>query len=371
MSAQTFERPSVALPRSDVIVCGLGARTHAGLTALQAMLAVRAGKMRPRPSHLSDRHGEAIAVCRVASIADNVQGLARLVALACAPMIQATHAVRSTDAMLNRASAPLPVVLAVSSPARPGFDTRLSRELLPTLQAKTGIALDQGRSLLVGADRGGGITAFRTAMAMLGQDGVDRVLVGGVDSYFDPDVLEWLDEGRRLHGLETENGFIPGEAAAFVLLSRRSRATGLHRSASIVGVAVEDEPRPYGSAEPCQALAMSHAIKLATGPFERTRSIPWVLTDVVNERHRVDEWQLAFARKFHAFTPDVVHDQPLLKTGDVGAASAALLVVMACVQWDTGAGGGARGEAAMVATHSDGAERGVLLLAREQADGVA
>ncbi len=367
MSAQTSVRPHVALPRGDIVVCGVGARTHAGLTALQATLAVRAGKMRPRASHLSDRHGEPIAVCRVASIGDDVQGLSRFVALASAPMIQATHAARSADGTLQRATPPLPVVLAIPSPRRPGFDARLSRELLPALHAETGISIDAARSQLVAADRGGGIVAFRTATALLG-DGVDRVLVGGVDSYFDPDVLEWLDQERRLHGLETENGFIPGEAAAFVLLSRRSRVGGLHRSASLVGAAIEDEPRPYGSAEPCQALAMSHAIKLATGPFERTRSIPWVLTDVVNERHRVDEWQLAFARKFQAFTPDVAHDQPLLKTGDVGAASAALLVVMACVQWDAGGG---RGDAAMVAAHSDGAERGVLLLAREYSEGAS
>jgi 3-oxoacyl-[acyl-carrier-protein] synthase-1 len=54
-----------------------------------------------------------------------------------------------------------------------------------------------------------------------------------------------------------------------------------------------------------------------------------------------------------------VHDQPLLKTGDVGAASAPLLVAMASVLWQVGAG---RADCAVVATHSDGPERGAVLL---------
>jgi 3-oxoacyl-[acyl-carrier-protein] synthase-1 len=104
---------------------------------------------------------------------------------------------------------------------------------------------------------------------------------------------------------------------------------------------------------------MSAALRTAAGAEYQSRQVPWVLTDVGNERHRVDEWQVAFTRMFRVFTHEVIHDQPLLMTGELGAASAAMLAAMACVRWTIGA---ALGDQAMIAAHSDGHERGALLL---------
>jgi 3-oxoacyl-[acyl-carrier-protein] synthase-1 len=349
-------------PAGEHVVIGVGARTHAGLTALQATLATRAGKMRPRESHLVDRHGEPISMCRLPSIADDVSGLHRFVALGAPALMQATWPRRERQTRLGQAMPVLPVVVALPSTSRPGFDRRLERELFPWLQERAGFPLDPQRSALITRDRGGGVEAFRWAMQLL-DHGSDAVVVGGIDSYFDPDCLEWLDAEYRLHALGTENGFIPGEGAAFLLLVRRSRTSGARRLGSIVGAAVVDEPRPYGSEEPCHGLGMSKAILDAAAGLAQARQVPWILTDVANERHRVDEWQLAASRSFRCFTEDVRHDQPLLRTGDVGAASAAMLVAMACTHWEIGSG---RGDMALIATHSDGHERGAMVLAREE-----
>ena len=62
------------------------------------------------------------------------------------------------------------------------------------------------------------------------------------------------------------------------------------------------------------------------------------------------------------FTQAPRHDQPLLKTGDLGAASATTLLVLACVAWETGA---APAPLALVAAHSDGVERGAIVVAEE------
>lgn len=351
-------------PRGEHVIVGLGARTHAGLNAQQVTLATRAGKMRPRESHLVDRHGEPVSTCRMPSIADDVMGLQRFVALGAPALMQASWPWRENHVRFGRSVPPLPIVVALPSTYRPGFDRRLERELFPWLQEKVGFALDAQRAALCTKDRGGGVQAFQWAMALLDQ-GADAVAVGGIDSYFDPDCLEWLDAEYRLHALETENGFIPGEGAAFVLLTRRSRTSGLRKLASIVGCGLVDEPRPYGSDEPTHGLGMTMAIREAAGSLAKARRIPWQLTDVANERHRVDEWQLASARSFRCFTEDVKHDQPLLKTGDVGAASAAMLAVMACTHWELGS---APGDVALIATHSDRAERGAMIVAQEDAE---
>src|SRR5262249_16292730 len=136
--------------------------------------------------------------------------------------------------------------------------------------------------------------------------------------------------------------------------------------ASIRSATVAEEPRPWGHPEPCTGLGMTRALRdAADASFgAESRRIGWTITDVVNERHRVDEWQAAFTRLFPAFVAEVPHEQPLLETGDVGAATVPLIVAMTCVRWQTGCG---IADTALVAAHSDGVERGAVVLAQEGA----
>lgn len=341
------------LPEAAAVIVGVGARSPSGLTALQVTMSARAAYFVPRPSHLVDRNGDPIATARLASIADNVMGLPRFVVLAVPPLIQAAHAWMEDRRSRSRQVAPIPLFLALPSVDRPGVDPRLEKDLLPLLAERTRLPIDLERSVLVRECRGGGALAMELAMAALAKDEHEGALVGGVDTYFDPDVLEHLDVERRLHGPETENGFVPGEAAAFVMLTSRRRATNLSRLGQVLSAAVEMEPHPFGSDEPCLAEGLTKVLRraAATSVGARAGRIPWALTDVANERHRVDEWAFAEGRLHKAFTPDHVHDQPLLKTGDVGAASTALLVTMAVTRWDTAC---ADGDVALVATSSDG-----------------
>lgn len=357
---------SASLPTSpaDPIIVGTGARTASGLTALQVTMSARALHFAPRPSHIIARSGDEIATARLASIGDDVIGIDRFVALGAPSLAQAAFPWLS--ARKAEGAPRLPVMIALPSADRPGADPRLDHSLLAALEARSRILLDHGRSRLIRACRGGGVMAFEAALAELKQGGCEAVAVGGVDSYFDPDVLEHLDRELRLHGAGVENGFVPGEGSAFVVLVERRRAGGLDRAARVVSAASEREPRPYGSEEPCLGLGITAALRRALqgASLAEARAIPWVLTDVANERHRVDEWSYGFARAHLAFTDDVVHEQPLLKTGDLGAASAAVLSVMAATRWETGA---AIGDRALIAAHSDGPERGVMILAREGA----
>lgn len=349
-------------PTDPMIIAGVGARTLAGLTALQVTLSALAQKFPLRESHMLDSHGEPIAVARLMSIGDQVIGIDRFIALGAAPLTQAAFPWMSTQPNVGTLT-PIPAIIALPSPKRPGFDTRLTPELLlPALALRARVPLDLARSSLVFGCRGGGVEAFERAAALLKRGEHDAVLVGGIDSYFDPDILEHLDAERRLHGPDTENGFIPGEGAAFVLLVSPRAARLLPVLGRVVGLGSADEPNPYGSDEPCLGLGITLALRRALEAAKVERGLGWVLTDVTNERHRVDEWTYGFARNHLAFSAEVVHDQPLLKTGDLGAASAATLLVMASIRWQTGA---APGPAVLVAVHSDGPARGALV-AREE-----
>jgi 3-oxoacyl-[acyl-carrier-protein] synthase-1 len=284
-----------------------------------------------------------------------VFGLERLVALAAPALAFAAQG----------QTARLPVICAMPPEERPGFDRRVVRGFLPALEEASGVLIDASRSRLIFKCRGGGAEAFALALERLRRGDDPMILVGGVDTFHDPDALEALDRGLRLHGPETENGFVPGEGSAFVLLTHRSRASALTRSAQVHSAAMENEPRPYGSREPTHGLAMTLALRKAGGVFgEKARAIDWVMSDVLGERHRVDEWSLARTRAFSVFAQEYAHEEPLAMTGDLGAASAAVMVATACVRYETGA---AAGSALAIATHSDGSERGVVVVSEERA----
>lgn len=326
-------------------------------------MSVRAQKFAPRESHLVDQKGKPMATARLASLPDNLMGKDRFVALAAPALMQAIYPWQAALRERRHEAAPLPAFVALPDEARPGFERGLQNELLPALEARTRVPLDRSQSKLFFGCRGGGIVAIEAALELVTSGGAEAALVGGVDSYFDPDCLESLDREHRLHGPDTENGFIPGEGAGFLLFASRRAAMSLERYASVLSAAVEHEPHPYGSEEPClgegMARAMRRAIAEAALPPE---SVAWALSDVANERHRVDEWMYALARNHTSLSADIVHDQPLLSTGDLGAASAAVMFAIAAVQWKTGC---AVANTALLATHSDGVERGALIAARE------
>ncbi len=340
--------------QSSAVIAGAGARTPSGLTALQVTMSARALKFAPRPSHMVDRTGKPIGTARLASIGDAVTGFDRLLALAAPALVQAAYPWTAVE----RPGTGMPVFVALPPQTRPGFDPRLPARFLDALEARARLPFDRDRSRLVFGCRGGGAAAIDLALAEI-RRGAPAVIAGGVDSWFQPDALEHLDLALRLHGPDTENGFVPGEGAGFVLLVGRRASAGLERLGHVVAAVVEQEPRPFGSAEPCLGDGITRAVRRAAAAAgAKARRIPWALTDVTNERHRVDDWMYALGRNAAAFTDDVRHEQPLLKTGDLGAASAAVLLVIAATRWQTGC---APGDTAMIVTSSDGPERGAVV----------
>jgi 3-oxoacyl-[acyl-carrier-protein] synthase-1 len=330
------------------LIAAVGARIATGLHALGAATSIRARKSFVRETRFVDRAGEAIGLATVASISEDVVGRDRFVALGTPALREACDGVTT----------PVPLYLAGPTETDP-LDTRGTRLLAALAQ---NAPIDAAKSRVFPHGRAAGAIAIEQALGRISRGEDEAILVGGIDSYVDPDRLEALDVAMRLHGPQTENGFVPGEGAAFLLLASRRRATA--KLANIVGVGLEKEPRPYGSPEPTHALGITLACKRALASTPGSARIGWALTDVVGERHRVEEWLYAAGRIQQQCTPDLRVDTPLLLTGDLGAASVPLLCVLACMGWKIGTGAG---PLALVAGHSDGADRGAVLLRTEDA----
>lgn len=319
-------------------VFGVGARCPLGLTALESAMGIRAGKLEPRGSRFTDARGHAIGICRARFLSDDVHGLSRLVRLAAPAMAEATGAHVES----------LPLVVAVPEAQNPLGAAVSDDALLDALAAASGLAVDRARSVVVRAGHAGFAAAASIAMELAASDGRD-VLVGGVDTSYDPDVLAWLDAAKRLHAPGVEDGILPSEAAAFLRVGRPR--PGATTSGRITWAATAREETVTRD-EPNTAAAMTGLVDACPAP------IGWVLVDVNGEQHRVEEWTSVVMRmgdKLDGARRDRLPDE----IGDVGAASGALFAAIACV---LGRARCAPARSVLVALHSEGAERGAVAL---------
>jgi 3-oxoacyl-[acyl-carrier-protein] synthase I len=307
-------------------------------------MCARAGRLQVGSCHLLDKRGRDVGIGRVAGIGGAVHGRSRLLALG-APALREAFA---------KAGVAGPILLALPDRRRPDADDDDDLRFLADLSTASGVAFDLPRSKIFRTGHAGGAAAFADALCLLRDRVVSNAVVGGIDSYYHPDALAWLDQACRLHTLETENGFIPGEAAAFVVLGDASSSADRGLPVELVHAAIARE-----TADPSLGAAMTtilREMKAAAG-----RTIGWVLSDVSVEAHRIAEWQLAAGRG--SLACDAVHSRLVDALGELGAATGPVLAAIASTWW---AAGCAPQDRAVVALHSDGEERGAVLLRRRE-----
>lgn len=344
-------------PPFPVIVSAVSARTPLGLDARQTALCARARKGEPRSGRFRNPHGYPIGLCTTPGVSDRLEGISRLLALA-TPCLRALARGRLSAAEEQR-NAPFPLILAVPEPGRPDDDPLLSGSILSQLATGAGLPLDEARSRTIRAGHAGFALALSAALDLLSaKPGV--VVVGAVDSYHHEGLLAMLAAERRVHSVGIENGFVPGEGAAFLAL-RREGPTGSRESErsvrlGTVETAVETSIET-GAAN--TALAATQLLA-ALAPLCPKGKIPWLLTDINGERHRVREH--AFASIRGSLATDHVHSTYANELGDMGAATGA---VLAAIAHELIIAGAAPAKTACVTLASDGSARGAFSLTME------
>jgi 3-oxoacyl-[acyl-carrier-protein] synthase-1 len=197
---------------------------------------------------------------------------------------------------------------------------------------------------------------------------LDAAIVGGVDSYYDPEVMQALMLERRVFCPGQLDAIIPGEAASFALIATRRvlRAKRVEALCRLDTLSIGSEPCHMGLRTPCMGLGLSRTALAASDRLrEEHRSLDCILGDVTNEDYRTHEFQLAFPR----FARDVVRAEiPLeflpMATGDLGAAT--LPTALAIVSQGFTRGDPAADTCLMLAS-SIGQERGAVLASRVDA----
>jgi 3-oxoacyl-[acyl-carrier-protein] synthase-1 len=156
---------------------------------------------------------------------------------------------------------------------------------------------------------------------------IDVALVGAVDSYIEPRSIRAAARGRALKTENTSTGFFPGEAAAFVAVTRTE---DVHRqSAGVVLRAfalAEDVKHLFSDEAPDGAGLAEAVVRCVTQLSEEERQrIGLVIGDLNGEEHRALEWGACLVRLQSRFAlGDLPSWQPAASFGETGCASGVL-----------------------------------------------
>lgn len=243
--------PAPALQGRPLFVHAAGACTSVGASLASTDCALRAGMDHFRDSDFSDRRGAAI---RVASLVDaslwGRQRLARWAALALLDCL------RSFSGQLDLGR--VPVLLLAAERERPHSEDARYQAIYAFLEAQ----FDQrfhplSRIAALGRTSIGPALELASDWLLAGES--EHVLIVGADSYLDSASVNHCLAQKRLRVHGNPQGFIPGEAAAAVLVSARPMAGALQ----ICGVGVADEPGRMFGEQPSRAQGLSAALRQA------------------------------------------------------------------------------------------------------------
>lgn len=338
-------------------VC-LGASTPVGRCAWSSAAAVRGGISGfGQHPYMIDTAGEPMRVARAPWLDIGVTGVDRFEALLFPAIDQAL------EPILARPQVALNIAIALGLPApRPGLPEDLPKELIRRCARKHSGTFRAAASFPVG--HAGGLIALDAAARKLAKGELDACVVAGVDSYIEPETLEWLEASDQLHGAGPLNnawGFIPGEAAGSVLLmgGEAIRRLQLEPLAQVLGVGTGFEPKRIKTEAVCIGEGLTETFRIALANLPDGARVTDVYCDMNGEPYRADEYGFTCLRTKEAFAAVSEFVAPADCWGDVAAAGGPLHVGLAVV---AGAKSYANGAHAFVWASSEGGERGAAML---------
>jgi 3-oxoacyl-[acyl-carrier-protein] synthase I len=190
-----------------------------------------------------------------------------------------------------------------------------------------GLEIDSPNSRVIPAGRAAALIALELALEALEHDPTRPVIVGGVDTLFDLRLLASLDAEGRILREGVMDGFIPGEGAAFLVLTA---ATDQAQAITVESAASASDPGHRGGTEPSRGEGLARALELLRTRLGRpTGPVATTFAGLNGESFDAKAWGVARLRHADLFTPRVVLEHPADCFGDAGAAMGAILLSLA------------------------------------------
>lgn len=207
--------------------------------------------------------------------------------------------------------------------------------------------------------RAAGLEAMAFAFRYLHDLPDDYLLIGGSDSYQSYSRLHPLSKTDRLLSPGNKDGFAPGEAACFLLLTRHPHLAQ-KRNGHMIALhppGLADEPGHLGSPEPYRGEGLDQAFKKALA-HQPPSTIHNIYSSMNGEHHWAKEYGVAFARNSDYFHDPVKIEHPADCFGDLGSATAPALIALAAEDlWKR-----PKPQAHLVYSSSDGLKRGAIVV---------
>jgi len=327
-----------------------GMVTGVGLTAPATCAAIRCAIDQFSSTRFLDKQGEWIvgSPVKLEKSWHGITKLARMTVAAIRECLMEAGALNPAD---------IPLILCVAEQDRPGRIADLESRLFEDIQSELG-ARFHPLSDVISAGRVSGARALQQARMMIHEEQIPYVLIAGVDSFLSGTTLQAFEAQNRLLTTENSNGFIPGEAAAAILVGAPDA-----QELVCLGIGEGQEKATIMSEEPLRADGLVEAFQAAVRESGCDwNALDYRLVDCNGEEYKFREASLALYRLLRVNKNDLEIWHPADCIGEIGAAIVPCLVGMALQAQRKGY---APGRGALAHVGNDSGERYAFILAAQ------
>ena len=321
---------------SDTVIAGIGMITPVGLSAAETSASVRANLMRFTEITWQDNNFEPYVVGEVVeeglpALAEPLQQDGTLTHREMRLLRLGTQPIRHALAALPKGAEKPGLALAL-----PEHDTTKAidpKTFLERFAVQTENTFDLSQSVAQARGRAGGLNAIGMAIGAIESGQAKLMLAGGIDTFRDPYVLGMLTAEGRVKNATNLDAFVPGEAAAFLLLTKSATAQtkGLPVIGTVSHVSSGLEPGHLYTKEPYQGEGLAATFRALLSSGAARKPLGEVYSSMNGESHWAKEWGVAFLRNQDAFDPAVGINHPADCYGDAGAATGPLMTGLAAI----------------------------------------
>jgi 3-oxoacyl-[acyl-carrier-protein] synthase-1 len=276
-----------------------------------------------------DKAGEPMVVCADSFLSPDVSGVDRLLQLALPALKEAL------DPLIERQRRARVSVFIGLPESRPGRPRDLEATFIEGIRSALAGLADLREIECHSLGNAAGLLCLESAREALMDGSSGFCLVGGVESYLEPETLEWLDANDHLHSESTIWGFCPGEGSGFALLTSAGSGDALHLPvmAEVIAVGSASEPNRINTETVCIGDGLSTAFRKTLSSLPPTSRVNHTICDMNGEPYRGDEYGFAMLRSNRWFDDMAGFSTPADCWGDMGAASGPLFVLLAAAAY--------------------------------------
>lgn len=209
----------------------------------------------------------------------------------------------------------------------------IDNQFIKNLSIQAGVEIDLNNSRFIATGRAGGIDVIDLAFKYFEQSGAQAVIIGGVDTYCDQNIIDYYVEEERLLASDIMDGFIPGEGAGFMLLlSDKASASAVSKCKCYItepGSGFEDGY--IGSQEIYTGKGLAECVKTALSNVDvNMTQIPLIMSSLNGESYFAKELGVAVTRNKNLINENFEVQHIAEYCGDLGAAIGPIMLSVFC-----------------------------------------